>query len=224
MTTHTMTKLLRAASAASVLALVPGLATAQSASAEAATQQFVLTAMPSASLLEVAPGARAAPAHGSDVGQLALGGSLGFGAGDFTTVFKLNGDVQYTLSEISPRVYFDLAGHVGIGFGSSTILFEVVPKARIRYALDNKLSFYGDGGFGFALWHVSVDFPGFPPFIPPSTISSTNGYALLRFSGGIQYKVTPTVILVGEPVGLNIYLGSGTGFQYSFMVGALFKV
>ncbi len=223
MTTSTTTKLFRAASAALVLALVPGLAAADTAEKAADTLKLTLNSVPG-TVLETVPAA-VARGVGSDVGALALGGSLGFGAGDFPTLFKLNGDLQYTVSEISPKTYFDLAGHVGFGFGSHTFIFEMVPKARIRYAVDSKLSLYGDGGLGFALEHVSgVDV--FDPFTGQTITvgGGTNGFGLLRFSGGIQYKVTPTVILVGEPVGLNIYFGSGTGFMYSFMVGALFRV
>ncbi len=198
MTIGKTTNLLRAASAALALALAPGRAAAAPAAA------------------------RAAPARYSDAGQLAAGVALGFGVGDVTTLFKVNGEVQYTVSQISPTTSFDLAGHLGLGFGSSAFLFEALPKARFRYSVDGRLSLYGDGGIGFALWHVTA-----PDIVTPfGTLpgaSTDTPYALVRFAGGIQYKVSPSVILVGEPLGLNIYFGSGSVFQYSLMLGALFR-
>jgi hypothetical protein len=223
-TNSTMTKLLRAASAVLVLALVPGLAAAQTATAERAgdTLKLTLGSAPG-TVLEMAPAA-AARGPGSDVGSVALGGTLGFGAGDFTT-FKLNGDLQYGVAEIAPKAFFDLAGHIGFGFGD-LFVFEVVPKGRFRFALDNRLSLYGDFGIGFAIIHNSgVDVLN--PFPPPIFISAgsyTDTFGIFRFGFGLQYKLTSAAILVVEPVGTNVYFGHGTAFQYSFLVGALFRV
>jgi len=54
-------------------------------------------------------------------------------------------------------------------------------------------------------------------------VSSSDTWGVLRFAGGVQYKLTPQVVLVGEPVGLNIYFGTGSGFQYGLAAGVLYR-
>jgi hypothetical protein len=151
-------------------------------------------------------------AGSSDVGAFAAGGTVGFQTGNSLTQFRLTGEGQYGLLMLQPQLELDLAGHLGLLVGDSVTTFEIVPEARIRYLVDRKLSLYGDAGLGIAFASVSVG---------PASASQTWG--LLRFAGGVQYKITPQVILLGEPIGLNLYFGTGSGFQYGLAAGALYR-
>ena len=144
-----------------------------------------------------------ASAGASDVGAFEAGGTIGFQTGNGLTQFRLTGEGQYGLLTLAPQWELDLAGHIGLLLGDFTT-FEIVPAARVRYLLDNKLSVYGDGGLGIAF-------------------ASSNTWGVLRFAGGVQYKLTRQIILVGEPVGLNVYFGTGSGFQYGLAAGALYR-
>ena len=159
--------------------------------------------------------ARAAPmtsGSNSDIGAVSAGGTVGFQTGDGLTQFRLTGEGQYGLLRLAPQVELDLAGHLGLLVGDSVTTFEIVPEARVRYILDSNLSIYGDGGLGLAFASFSV-----------GPVSSSETWGLLRFAGGVEYKLTPHVVLIGEPVGLNIYFGTGSGFQYGLAAGALYR-
>ena len=157
--------------------------------------------------------AHAAPAPTTpDVGAFAAGPTIGFQTGNGVTQFRLTGEAQYGLLTLAPQWELDLAGHFGVLFGDNLTTIEIVPEARFRYFLDNKLSLYGDGGFGIAFASVSV-----------GPVSASQTWGVLRFAGGVQYKITPQVILMGEPVGLNIYFGTGSGFQYGLAAGVLYR-
>ncbi len=150
----------------------------------------------------------------SDVGTLKLGASAGLFASSFSTGFKLNLDGAYTISEIQPRLFLEGAGQIGFMWGSDGVsIYEFLPKARVRYALSDQLSLYGDAGIGLAFIHVSV-----------GNFSDTTTCALIRFAGGVQYALMPNIELVLEPVGLNIYPASGSGFAYTLLAGALFRL
>jgi len=148
----------------------------------------------------------------SDIGVFSAGGTVGFQTGNGLTQFRLTGEGQYGLLSLGPQLELDLAGHLGLLVGDSVTTFEIVPEARVRYLIDSRLSLYGDGGLGIAFASVSV-----------GPVSSSDTWGVLRFAGGVQYKLTPQVVLVGEPVGLNIYFGTGSGFQYGLAAGVLYR-
>jgi hypothetical protein len=108
---------------------------------------------------------------------------------------------------LAPQLELDFAGHVALMFGDFTNV-EILPEARFRYLMDRKLSLYGDGGFGVA-------------FASGNGASQT--WAVLRFAGGVQYKIDQNLSFLGEPVALNFYLGDGGGFQYGLAAGVLYK-
>jgi opacity protein-like surface antigen len=150
----------------------------------------------------------------SDVGTIKVGASAGLFASSFSTGFKLNLDGVYTFSEIQPRLYFEGAGHLGFMWGSDSVsIYELIPKARVRYALSDQLSVYGDAGLGPAILHVS--FPGG---------SDDTWTLLIRFAGGVQYAFQPNIYLTLEPLGLNVYTASGSGFAYTLLAGVLFRI
>ncbi len=219
-TNSTTTKLLRTASAALILALVPGIAAADTTMAEGPdTLKLALGSVPG-TVLDTTLAARAAGGGGRyEVGSVWLGGTIGPQFGSGFTAFRITAEVQATLAELGPRAYFDLAGHWGgifggVGFGNLAII-EFIPAARFRFVLQDKVSLYGDFGIG----------PAFAIFSFPAPFSGTTEvWGNFRIAGGIQYRVTPTVALWAEPLGMNIYFGSGSEFMYSLAFGALFRI
>lgn len=149
----------------------------------------------------------------SESGALRLGASLGPDFFSSTTGLRLQGDAQYTLLEVSPRVYLDFAGQFAGVFASGATILDLVPKARIRYALLDPLSIYGDAGLGLAFASLSA-----------GPVSETQLWGVLRFAGGLQYQFTPSWAVTLEPLGLNVYFGSNSSFHYSILVGFLYRV
>ncbi len=219
MTPDTTTKLVRAAAAVLVLAVAPDLAAAETAERSGDALKLTLGSIPG-TVLDTAETARAAGGRG-EVGSFWLGGTLGPQFGTDYSAFRFTLEMQATLAQLGPRVYFDLAGHVGFilgsfGFGNLDII-EFIPAARFRFLLpDERLSLYADIGLG----------PAFAVFSYPAfTFASvTYGWGNFRMAGGIQFKVTPTIALWAEPVGLNVYFGTGSEFMYSMAFGALFRI
>lgn len=153
-------------------------------------------------------------------GTLRLGGSFGLLAASGFTGFALRAQGSYALSEIDPHLFFDLAGHVGLALASGSQIFEFVPIARLRYQVKERLGLYGDGGFGLAIAHASArtDLYGY------RYGGDTEVGALLRFSGGLQYALTPRLLFTFEPLGLHVYInGSGSTFAYSLLLGLLVR-
>jgi hypothetical protein len=188
MTPSNTTKLILAFAAVFLIVLLPGPVAAQTA------EQPVL--------------GRYSESH-----ALRLGVSAGPDFFSSTTGFRVQGDAQYTLFEVAPQLYFDLAGQVAGVFASGVTILELVPKARLRYTLLDPLSLYADAGLGFAFTSLSLNGG-----------SSTQGNGNLRFAGGLQYKFTPKWSVILEPVGLNIYFGNAAAFHYSILAGFLFRV
>jgi hypothetical protein len=141
---------------------------------------------------------------------LSVGGMLGGGFGDFNT-FKIQGEGQYNLMTLAPKLDLQVGGHVGFGFGSDVFVFEAVPKGRVIYELADQIAAYGDLGLGLAVIHVSG-------------IDDTTVTGIFRFGAGAQYKLMPQLALVFEPIGFNYYFRSGSAFQYSILGGAMFKL
>jgi opacity protein-like surface antigen len=201
------TKLALAVSAALFIALPPRLATAQSSPAEAAASVDKLA-------VAAAPAEKPILGRYSEIGALRIGASVGPDFFSSTTGFRVQGDLQYTLFEVAPRMYLDVAAQVGAVFASGVTTIDfIVPKARVRYTFLDPLQLYGDAGLGLAFTSVSV--PGG---------SDTNLLGNLRFAGGAQYKLTPDLSVTLEPVGLNIYFGTNSAFHYSILAGILYRV
>ena len=182
------------------------------------SKSTVLRAGLAALALAVAPALAAA--QGGEVGSLKLGGSIGLFASSFdTTGVQLRLDGTYTFSELQPRLYLEGAGHLAAMFGSNDVsVWEAVPKARLRYALSDQLSVYGDVGLGLAILHVSI-----PDIFGGGSENTLS--AIIRFAGGVLYAIRPDKIwLTLEPVGINVYTASGSGFAYTLLAGVLVRL
>jgi hypothetical protein len=149
----------------------------------------------------------------SENGALRMGASVGPDFFSSTTGLRLQGDAQYTLLEVSPRVYLDFAGQFAAVFASGVTVLDLVPKARIRYALLDPLSLYGDAGLGLAYSSLSA-----------GPLSNTQLWGVLRFAGGLQYQISPNWGVTLEPLGLNVYFGTSSSFHYSILAGFLYRI
>lgn len=219
-----MTKLLRTASAALALALVPGFALADSAPG------MKLAAAPAKKSADSPRYAVAPSSSGSEIGSIAIGGNLGldFGGNGYGTGFRIQGNGYYTLLELAPKFMLDLGGDLDFiyngcsqaGISCHLTTFEIVPTARFRYHLMPQLSLYGDAGLGLAFASATVDTSALPGGGSIST-SATGG--VFRIAGGVLYQIGNQLYLVGEPMGLNFYFYDGSAFHYSIQVGVQYR-
>ncbi len=189
------------------IALHPGFAAAQPSPAKA-----VAAAGAPAPEAAPAPAEQLASGRYSESGSLRLGGSLGADIFSSTAGFRIQVDGQYALYEVAPWLYLDLAAQMAGVFASGMTILELVPKARLRYVALDPLILYGDAGLGFAFSSLAA-----------AGGSDAHLWGDLRFAGGVQYRLTPELDLVVEPVGLNVYFGTGSAFHYSILAGILYR-
>ncbi len=163
-----------------------------------------------------------------------LGGEFGLGDASYDAL-KLRVDAERTVRALSPRaalgwvvsagvlhasdsqaVTVPMMGTVSMEWGAN--LFELVPSARVTYALAPKLWVHGDAGLGVAYTAASgsVDVPGVGHLEPVS-----GGLAgVLRLAGGLAFAPTPNVRVGAQLVGFDVRFGDGVGSAFSFLVSA----
>jgi hypothetical protein len=163
-----------------------------------------------------------------------LGAEFGIGDANYDAL-KLRVEAERTLRALSPRAALGWVVSAGVLHASdsesvtvpmigavsmewSANLFEVVPSARVTYALAPKLWFHGDAGVGVAYTAASgsVDIPGIGRIEPVS-----GGLAgVLRLAGGLAFTPTPNVRVGAQLVGFDVRFGDGVGSAFSFLVSA----
>jgi hypothetical protein len=198
-------------------------------------------------------GAAAAPTSSSpharhgEVGTWRIGASLGLDIASGFTGFVIRPQASYTLLAFGPNLFFDLAGDLGLTFGSgctgtvslggdlgqqpvcaepgakgSYQIYELVPAARLRWIFIPKFAWYSDLGLGLQVGHYSVnDQAGVEPG------SETDFGVVIRLASGIRWEVANGIELLLEPVGLSFFLNGGhasSAFHYSATAGALFRL
>jgi len=147
------------------------------------------------------------------------------------TAFKFRIDGAMTLQPISREVGLDLVLPLGFsfwgqsygvpGFGNydvSYFRFELVPSARFTFPVAREITLYADAGLGFGFESVSVSSP-----FPVAGADSSGAFGVFRLAGGGFYNLSQQWRLVFEPVGLNFYFGTGSGFAYSLLFGANYR-
>ncbi|WP_242341114.1 hypothetical protein [Anaeromyxobacter sp. SG66] len=163
-----------------------------------------------------------------------LGAEFGIGDASYSAL-KLRVDAERTVRALSPRaalgwvisagvlhasdsqdVPVPMMGTVAMEWGAN--LFEVVPAARVTYALGPKLWIHGDAGLGVAYTAASgsVDVPGIGHVEPVS--GGVAGVA--RLAGGLAFTPTPNVRVGAQLVGFDVRFGDGVGSAFSFLVSA----
>lgn len=221
------TGIVRMAATALCLALMPSPSRAEEIEvAQASRPKRTVAAAPAH---RPAPVAHQAPRPPEDpsaalLGRIELGGSLGlaipFESG-IDTGFKLNGAVFYGVMPLAPRVILQLGGNLGwtyhsAPFDGSFTFWDILPTARARMSLDQRLFAYGDVGMGIGLARASVNIPGF------GTQTASDTAFLLKLGGGVGWDLNPQLSLVGEPA-LCIYMKDGSTTELTLMFGVLYR-
>ncbi|MBI5070816.1 MAG: hypothetical protein HZB56_21550 [Deltaproteobacteria bacterium] len=176
--------------------------------------------------------ARAAPVvtpAEAGVGKLEIEGSLGLAIpfkDGFNTGFKLNAAGFYGLMPLGPTMLLQVGGNLGFTYhgvpsplDGSIIWIDILPTARLRFTINDKLYAMADGGLGLAIGRSSISVPG--GFIPDQT--STDVGLLIKLGAGIGYDLNEKLSLVALPA-INIYIKDGSMTNLTLMVGASMKL
>ena len=208
-----------------VLAAALALSFAPAASAQTAPEKKGTTSKKSsapAAATDPAPAPKAR--HPFNVGFL-LGPSF-----EDVTTFKFRIEGAMTLQPISREVGLDLVlplgfafwgqdySYFGASYSVSYFRFELVPSARFTFPVTREVTLYGDAGLGFAYYSTSVS-----STVPIPSAPSSGASGVFRLAGGGFYSLSDQWRLVFEPVGLNFYFGSGSGFAYSLLFGGNYR-
>ncbi len=153
-----------------------------------------------------------------------VGVLLGPSFQDGATAFKLRLEGAMTLAPLSRDVGLDIVLPIGLvfwgqdfaGYSVSYFRFELVPSARFTFPVAREFTLYGDAGLGFGYHSLSYSVA-----VPVQTSSGTFG--IFRLAGGGFYNLNNQWRLMFEPVGLNFYFGSGSGFAYSLLFGVNYR-
>jgi opacity protein-like surface antigen len=178
-------------------------------------------------LLSLPVAAAAAPARAPAGGGTEIGAFIGLEDGDGDTGFSLRLDGEFPYSALNPDVRLSFVGSVGwsrwdfdTGFGgadASLNILKFVPAARFSFGRSPTLRPYADAGIGLYYARQSVDIPGF------GSDSSSDVSILMRFAGGLQFQLSPTMSL-GAEIGLTPYFGDVDDTTFSLMFGAMFRM
>ncbi len=188
-----------AALAAVSLALAPTLASAQS---------------------RRSPGSRVGGSL-SDVGSMyytaGVGLAVPFESG-MSAGFKVDGGGFYVLQALNATTFLDLGGNLAFtyhGGDFSTWMLDLLPTARLRFAVAPQWSLYADGGLGLGIVGVSYDIPYYGSY-SDSTVAF-----LFKFGGGAAFRASPQLTLLFEPA-FNFYVKDGSFTSFSMLFGARF--
>ncbi len=211
-----------------VLAAALALSFAPAASAQTAPEKKGTASKKSsapAAATDPAPAPRAREPHYPFNVGVVLGPSF-----EDVTAFKFRLEGAMSLQPISRDVGLDLVlplgftfwgqdyNYFGAAYSVSYFRFELVPSARFTFPVAREITLYGDGGLGFGYESVSVS----STFAVPGAASS-GAFGVFRLAGGGFYNLTDRWRLVFEPVGLNFYFGSGSGFAYTLLFGGNYR-
>jgi hypothetical protein len=137
-----------------------------------------------------------------------LGGLFGLEAGT-ETGFQLRADGEVPVARIAPNV--SLAGVGSVSFASLSHdlkVFELVPAARLNWAVTPVVGAYGDLGLGLAV---------------ASAHSESHTGAVMRFLAGGYYEMNPRTRFVAE-VGLHPHFGDYDDTTFTLLIGAKFRI
>lgn len=155
------------------------------------------------------------PSLGPEIGQLGYSGlvSLELAPSGLDVGPRFAFEAMYGFVDLAPQLRLDLGARASFGFHSgggdvSLWLADIVPDAKIRYALTDQLGVYGDLGLGLALMHTSV--PDFVINNVTYSASSTDLALTFQLGAGVAYAVTPNINLLGE-IRFDFYTKSDLG-------------
>lgn len=177
-------------------------------------------------LVPAVASAQARRGGGSAPGHLEIGGEFGlaipFDSGPGVGI-KLAPEGFYYLPEFSPGLSLGVGGQLAFAlhpFGDISFWFlDIVPMGRLRYAVNPKMSVYGELGMGLGMIHAGgVNVPGF------GTVGGgTDSGFLLKFGGGVQFKVNERMSFTAGPA-FNFYIKSGSATVLTLMGGLVYRI
>jgi opacity protein-like surface antigen len=152
------------------------------------------------------------PVLGPSIGQTSYGLllALDLPPSGYSVGPRVSGELMYGFTDLAPQLRADLGARASFAYhsldrpagftGSGSLwLLEVVPDAKLRFAVTEELGVYGDVGLGLALLRASSDFG-----------SSTDLAFTIQFGAGVAYAMTPNINLLGE-LRFDVYTKTGTG-------------
>ncbi|BDG07803.1 outer membrane protein [Anaeromyxobacter paludicola] len=178
-------------------------------------------------LLPAVAGARAPAATGGDTtlapGAMAWGvlGAIDIPTASGSNVGpRLIGEGMYGIGEIAPNLRLDVGPRLAFtynGGDASLWTLDALGVGRLSYALDPRLSVYGEAGLGFGYYHWSVD-------VGAGSVSDSGLMFDLLIAPGVIYALGPNLNLLGE-VGFWINAKSGLGTHIAIpTVGVQWKM
>ena len=178
--------------------------------------------------------ALAAPASGTGVPGLQVGGFIGYETADVSGL-ALRADGEIPFRDLAPQVKMSWVGSLGYShltwdtFGGTFTanVLKLVPAARFTVPLNPQFSVFGDVGLGLAYVSGTIDVPGFFS----STDSTLN--LMMRFGVGAWYHASDR-IKVGAMLELDPIFGdfgySKNGIAatsqttFNFLVGMMYRL
>ncbi len=174
------------------------------------------------------------PVLGPSIGRMSWSGfvSLDLPPSGLSVGPRIAAEGMYGFMDLAPQLRLDLGARASFAYHSAQDLFvpvananatgsqwliDVVPDAKLRYAVNDQLGVYGDVGLGLALMQSSVDFPPFTTggtSFPATSSSDTTLAFTIQFGAGVAYAVTPRINVLGE-VRFDVYTKSGSGLFVS---------
>jgi opacity protein-like surface antigen len=126
---------------------------------------------------------------------------------------RLTGEIMYGYADVAPQARLDLGLRGSFAYHSGDLdtslwIFDVVPDAKLVFALSPQLALYGDVGLGLALLHFSGATIN-TPFQTITTDSDTSVALAIQFGGGVSVAVAPNMNLLGE-IRFDFYTRSGS--------------
>ncbi len=139
--------------------------------------------------------------------------------------FKFAPQGFYFLPELSRNLSLGVGGQLAFsihpfggefGFSWTTWMFDIVPSARLRYAINPKTAVYGQAGLGLGIVNVGYATP------LGSGSNSTTAF-LIKLGGGAEFQINPKVAVTGG-MDFNIYAMSGGFTVWTLTGGLLYRI
>jgi hypothetical protein len=206
------------------------------------TSRPASSAEPRASEAKAAPAVKPGGLPPLDVGvtlgpAIPLGRSVAAPGGGRPIWGRLVASGTLPLTRVGPA---ELAVGLGLGFqryalagtsGTVGLGIDFFPAGRATFRLLDNLSAYGELGLGVVFYNTTYQVP----FTGYQSIGSSGSG--LRLGGGLSYALGDKLSIVFEPIGLLVatvttsvtaggqtFTATGTGSQWSFLLGATYRL
>ena len=149
------------------------------------------------------------------------------------TMFRLRADGSMGLMNIAEKLKLHGVVSLGVGTGGTqTTLFsvttkttilnlELVPAARVNFALLKQLDLHADVGLGLGLWNTHEKTSS-SSFIQKNDF--TDAAISMRIRVGAGWAVNDELKVRAELMDLGLYFTSNIGAFYGFFIGATYAL